>query len=208
MDRKDIAFVVGVIGNVISILGFLLPAPQFTAIFNAKAAGSMNQTPYVIACISDVIWIVFATVTPAGYVMLTVNAIGLSIYIAYLSVFVAYSNYQSKRRTLVAMLLSIICLVAFFVPILFIRDQKMQNIIISWTATGSTIISLVPSICTSWEVYKKKDLTRLPLLPLVFSTASSLIWLLYGCLDNSKYIIVAYSASAAVDVVQLGQLFL
>ncbi|XP_076894874.1 bidirectional sugar transporter SWEET16-like [Bidens hawaiensis] len=91
--------VVGILGNIISILTFFSPIAQFRQIVKRKSAENYNGTPYVATLLSCSLWILYGLLDPDdGLLIFTTNAAGATMQALYLVVLFIYST-KEKRVT-------------------------------------------------------------------------------------------------------------
>ncbi|PNX89750.1 bidirectional sugar transporter sweet10-like protein [Trifolium pratense] len=98
MSRESLAFVFGIIGNIISFAVFLSPLPTFYTIFKKKSAEGYQSLPYVVALFSAMLWIYYAFVKrEAALLLITINTFGIIVESAYLIVFLIYATKKSRE---------------------------------------------------------------------------------------------------------------
>ncbi|KAM7471319.1 hypothetical protein LguiA_009502 [Lonicera macranthoides] len=95
-------FVVGIIGNVISIFLFLSPVPTFVKIIKAKSVQAYKPDPYVVTVINCAMWVFYGMpfVHPDSLLVVTINGAGFFIELVYVTIFVVYSSWGKRRRVI------------------------------------------------------------------------------------------------------------
>ncbi|XP_024979036.1 bidirectional sugar transporter SWEET16-like [Cynara cardunculus var. scolymus] len=106
----DAAFVIGIVGNVISILTFTSPISQFREIVKRKSAENYNGTPYIVTLLSCSLWILYGLLDPDdGLLIVTVNAAGVTMQALYLALLFFYSSKEKRVTYFGFVVLDVVC---------------------------------------------------------------------------------------------------
>ncbi|KAL4291050.1 hypothetical protein GQ457_14G016110 [Hibiscus cannabinus] len=74
---EGLSFIVGVIGNVISVLVFLCPVWTFWKIIKQGSTEDFESIPYVCTLLNSSLWTYYGITRPGAYIVATVNGFGI-----------------------------------------------------------------------------------------------------------------------------------
>ncbi|CAL4939294.1 unnamed protein product [Urochloa decumbens] len=94
----DPSFVVGIIGNVISILVFASPIKTFRRIVRNKSTEDFRWLPYVTTLLSTSLWTFYGLLKPGGLLVVTVNGAGAALEAAYVTLYLIYAPRETKAK--------------------------------------------------------------------------------------------------------------
>ncbi|CAD5328979.1 unnamed protein product [Arabidopsis thaliana] len=101
LTHNVLAVTFGVLGNIISFIVFLAPVPTFVRICKKKSIEGFESLPYVSALFSAMLWIYYALQKDgAGFLLITINAVGCFIETIYIILFITYANKKARISTL------------------------------------------------------------------------------------------------------------
>lgn len=188
--HPPLAFAVGILGNIISILVFLAPVPTFLRIYRKKSTESFHSLPYIVALFSSMLWLHYAMLKKDVFLLVTINSFGCVIETIYILMYIVYTSKANKVSTLrlvVSMnmgLLSFIILLTHFLVKGSIRVQ-----VIGWICVVVSVIVFAAPLSIVAQVIRTKSVEFMP-FNLSFSlTLSAIVWFAYGL--STKDICVA-----------------
>ncbi|XP_022150091.1 bidirectional sugar transporter SWEET7b-like [Momordica charantia] len=93
-------YIVGIIGNITSLCLFLFPLPTFYKIIKDKVVKEFNLELHLAIVLNCMLWIFYGMpfVHPDSVLIVTINIIGLVIELAYLAIFVFFSDFRQKAK--------------------------------------------------------------------------------------------------------------
>ncbi|KAA8545191.1 hypothetical protein F0562_019920 [Nyssa sinensis] len=99
-------FIVGIIGNIISILLCASPVGMFWQVVKKKSAENYNGLPYISALLCKSLWAFYGVLDPDGLLIVTVNCIGVAAQFTYVTLYLIYTPTDKKVKlvSLVAIL--------------------------------------------------------------------------------------------------------
>ncbi|XP_031490613.1 bidirectional sugar transporter SWEET14-like isoform X2 [Nymphaea colorata] len=100
-----LAFVFGLLGNAVSFMVYLAPAPTFYRIFKKKTTDGFQSVPYVVALFSAMLWIYYAILKANAILLISVNIVGCFIESAYIFMYILYAPKKAKAKTVRLLLL-------------------------------------------------------------------------------------------------------
>ncbi|XP_051145425.1 bidirectional sugar transporter SWEET16-like isoform X2 [Andrographis paniculata] len=86
-----LSLILGIIGNVISILMFAAPLKTFKQVVKKKSTENFKGLPYITTLLSTSLWTFYGIIKPGGLLVATVNGAGAVIHIVYVAIFLAYA---------------------------------------------------------------------------------------------------------------------
>ncbi|XP_042031785.1 bidirectional sugar transporter NEC1-like isoform X2 [Salvia splendens] len=99
-SAEHLAFLFGLLGNVISFLVFLAPMPTFYTIWKRKSSEGFQALPYSVAYFSASLLLYYAFLKTGAFMIITINGIGCFIETVYLLIYIIYAPKKSKRRVI------------------------------------------------------------------------------------------------------------
>nr|XP_043625414.1 bidirectional sugar transporter SWEET16-like [Erigeron canadensis] len=139
-------FVVGILGNFISILSFTSPIAQFRQIVKKKSAENYNGTPYVATLLSCSLWILYGLLDPDdGLLIVTVNAAGVTMQALYLIILFVYSSKEKRVKYFGFVILDIVFfgMVVAFTLVAF-KEGSRRTFTGALCATFTTMMYAAP----------------------------------------------------------------
>nr|AJU57231.1 bidirectional sugar transport SWEET 17 [Camellia sinensis] len=102
----SLSFIIGIIGNIISILVFASPIGTFKGVVKKKSTENFKALPYITTLLSTSLWTFYGILKPGGLLILTVNGAGAVLQLIYVTLFLVYAprDIKVKSMKLVAIL--------------------------------------------------------------------------------------------------------
>ncbi|XP_028065293.1 bidirectional sugar transporter SWEET16-like [Camellia sinensis] len=92
----SLSFIIGIIGNIISILVFASPIGTFKGVVKKKSTENYNGLPYITTLLSTSLWTFYGILKPGGLLILTVNGAGAVLQFIYVTLFLVYAPRDIK----------------------------------------------------------------------------------------------------------------
>lgn len=93
-------FIIGVIGNVISVLVFISPIKTFWRIVRSGSTEEFEPAPYVFTLLNALLWLYYGATKPDGLLVATVNGFGAAMEAIYVVLFIVYAaNHATRVKT-------------------------------------------------------------------------------------------------------------
>ncbi|KAK3418642.1 hypothetical protein EUGRSUZ_H04550 [Eucalyptus grandis] len=92
----SLSFMVGIFGNIISILVFTSPIKTFWQVVKKRCTENYKGVPYITTLLSTSLWSFYGILKPGGLLVLTVNAAGAIMQFIYVTLFLIYAP-KDKR---------------------------------------------------------------------------------------------------------------
>ncbi|TVU21157.1 hypothetical protein EJB05_30781, partial [Eragrostis curvula] len=93
-------FIVGVIGNIVSVLVFVSPIKTFCRIVKGGSTEEFEPSPYVFTLLNALLWLYYGLTKPDGFLVATVNGFGAVMEVIYVILFIVYAvDHDTRIRT-------------------------------------------------------------------------------------------------------------
>ncbi|KAG9134033.1 hypothetical protein Leryth_004722 [Lithospermum erythrorhizon] len=213
LTASEMAFVCGILGNIVSFGVFLAPLPTFYRMYKKKSTEGFQSIPYSVALFSAMLYLYYAYLKKKDALMLiTINSFGTVIETIYLIIFMIYATRKAKACTYTFPLLyiyfyfdsNINIIIIYTTKLLILFNFGALGLIIVTTyllAHGNKRIAVVGWICAVFSVsvfaaplsimvrvIKTKSVEYLPINLSVCLTLCAVMWFLYGLLIKDYYI--------------------
>ncbi|KAE8669717.1 Bidirectional sugar transporter SWEET15 [Hibiscus syriacus] len=181
VDHHVFAVAFGVLGNVISFLVFLAPAPTFYRIYKKKSTESFQSLPYQVALFSCMLWLYYALIKKTAFLLMTINSFGCVVETLYISMFLAYAPKKSRMSAMKLFgamnmgLFSLILVVTHFFVKSSIRIQ-----VIGWINVAIAVCVFAAPLNIMVRVIRTKSVEFMPFNLSFFLTLSAIMWFSYG----------------------------
>ncbi|XP_057511351.1 bidirectional sugar transporter SWEET4-like isoform X2 [Actinidia eriantha] len=147
-SRDTARTAVGVLGNIISFILFMSPVPTFVQIFKKGSVEQYSAAPYLGTLINCGLWMLYGLpmVHPHSFLVITINASGMVVELAYLLLFLRYSDRRAKVQVLVLMLVELVVIVGVaFLALTLAHTTKLRSTIVGSVAMlGNVIMYAAP----------------------------------------------------------------
>ncbi|CAN4111054.1 unnamed protein product [Withania somnifera] len=200
----NFSFILGIIGNVISILMFAAPMKTFKRIIKKKSTEDFKGIPYITTLLSTSLWTFYGLLKPGGLLVVTVNGTGAILHIVYVTLFLIYAP---KLLKIQSMKLVAIIDIAFFGAIIAITLLAVH---------GTTRLTLVGFLCAALNigmyasplaatrtVIKMKSVEYMPFFLSFFQFLNGGVWTAYAVLVKDYYIGVPNGIGFVLGAAQL-----
>lgn len=206
LNPDTIRSALGVIGNVTSFLLFASPMPTIWRMLKNKDVEEFKFHPYVAGIMNCVMWVFYSMplVHPHSVLVTTINSVGFVMYVAYLTIYWAYSN-NNKRKSIALYLLGE--LVAFAalacVTLLVFHTHTRRSTVVGIFCDVFGIILYGSPLTVMWKVIKTKSVEFMPLSLSVTGLANGIIWSAYAFIRFDPYILIGNGIGALLGLSQL-----
>ncbi|KAF8007268.1 hypothetical protein BT93_K1310 [Corymbia citriodora subsp. variegata] len=185
----SLSFIVGIIGNVISILVFASPAKTFWGVVKKKSTENYKGDPYITTLLSTSLWSFYGILKPGGLLVLTVNAAGAIMQFIYVTLFLIYAPKDKKIKLmkLVAILNGGFLGVVIAVTLLAIHGD-LRLTVVGILCAALTIGMYASPLVVMRTVIKTKSVEYMPFFLSFFLFLNAGVWSSYAVLVKDFYI--------------------
>ncbi|TYJ11698.1 hypothetical protein E1A91_A11G295100v1 [Gossypium mustelinum] len=185
----SLSFIIGIIGNIISILVFASPIKTFWWVVKKKSTKNYKGVPYITTLLSTSLWTFYGIMNPDGLLVVTVNGAGAIFQLIYVILFLVYAPKDKKVKTakLVA-ILDVGFLGAVIAVTLLAFHGTMRLTFVGIICAGLTIGMYASPLSVIRTVIKTKSVEYMPFLLSFFLFLNAGVWSAYALLVKDIYI--------------------
>ncbi|KAG8369353.1 hypothetical protein BUALT_Bualt14G0002500 [Buddleja alternifolia] len=186
---KDLAFVFGLLGNIVSFLVFLAPVPAFYTICKRKSSEGFQSIPYSVAFFSASLLLYYALLKTNAYMIVCINGIGCVIEAVYLLIYVVYAPRKAKIFTIRLIILFNIGGLGLIIilSILVVKGSKRVTLV-GWTCAIINLAVFAAPLSIMRQVIRTKSVEFMPFALSFFLTLCATMWFFYGFFVRDYYI--------------------
>ncbi|GFP90310.1 bidirectional sugar transporter nec1 [Phtheirospermum japonicum] len=189
LTSENLAFIFGLLGNVISFLVFLAPLPTFYTIFKKKSSEGFQSIPYSVAFFSASLLLYYAFLKTNAYMIVSINGIGCVIEAVYLSIYLVYAPKKAKIFTMRLILLFNVggLGVVMAVSLLAVKGSKRVSLV-GWVCAIINLAVFAAPLSIIRRVIRTKSVEFMPFTLSFFLTLCATMWFFYGFFVRDYYI--------------------
>ncbi|KAL5565990.1 hypothetical protein UlMin_029154 [Ulmus minor] len=185
----SLSFIVGLIGNVISILVFASPIKTFCRVVKKKSTENFKGIPYVTTLLSTSLWTFYGLLKPNGLLVVTVNAAGATLQLIYVTLFLIYAPKDKKIKTgkLVA-ILNVGFLGSVIAMTLLAVREDIKLTFVGLLCAAFTVGMYAAPLSIMGMVIKMKSVEYMPFFLSFFLFLNGGVWSIYAVLVKDFFI--------------------
>ncbi|KAK4256878.1 hypothetical protein QN277_006544 [Acacia crassicarpa] len=205
MDIHHFAFVFGLMGNIISFLVLLAPAPTFYQIYKKKSTEGFHSLPYVVSLLSCMIWIYYAFLKKnTGLLLITINSFGCVLESIYISIFLFYASKKLRISTIkLVLLLNVFGYGSMLLSTLYLAEGSKRINIVGWVSLVFNISVFAAPLSSMRRVIKTKSVEFMPFNLSMCLTLNAVMWFFYGLSLKDYYIALPNTIGFLFGIVQM-----
>ncbi|XP_057781252.1 bidirectional sugar transporter NEC1-like [Salvia miltiorrhiza] len=186
---EHLAFIFGLLGNIVSFLVFLAPMPTFYTIWKRKSSEGFQALPYSVAFFSASLLLYYAFLKTGAYMIITINGIGCFIETVYLLMYIIFAPKKSKLFTMGLIILFNVggLGLVMAVSILAFHGDKRVSLV-GWICCIFNLAVFVAPFSIMRRVIKTKSVEYMPFTLSFFLTLCATMWFFYGFFIKDYYI--------------------
>ncbi|XP_051141672.1 bidirectional sugar transporter NEC1-like [Andrographis paniculata] len=201
----DLAYGLGILGNVVSFLVYLAPVPTFYRIWKKRSTEEFQAVPYAVALFSAMLYLYYASLKGNSLVLITINSLGCLIETFYLVVFLIFSNSQSRIGiTKVLLVFNVSCLGLIIGTTYLAAEGKRRVDAVGWICAAFSVTVFAAPLTIMRQVIKTKSVEFMPLSLSFFLTICAVVWFFYGFAVRDFYIAGPNILGFVFGVAQMG----
>ncbi|KAG8371157.1 hypothetical protein BUALT_Bualt13G0057500 [Buddleja alternifolia] len=135
-----------VAGNLVSFMVYIAPLPTFYRIYKKKSTEGFQSVPYVVALLSSLLWIYYATLKSNEILLITINSFGCLIEAIYIVIFISYAPKKARMLAVKLLLLLNFCGFGFIVIFIhfWVKEPKRVQVL-GWISVAlSATVYIAP----------------------------------------------------------------
>ncbi|KAJ9180284.1 hypothetical protein P3X46_008551 [Hevea brasiliensis] len=199
-----LSFIIGIIGNIISILVFASPIKTFWTVVKKKSTENYRGVPYITTLLSTSLWTFYGLLNPDGLLVVTVNGTGVAFQFIYVTLFLIYAPKDKKVKTAKwVALLDVGFLGAVITVTLLAVHGNLRLTFVGILCAALTIGMYAAPLSAMRTVVKTKSVEYMPFLLSFFLFLNGGVWSVYAVIVKDFYIGVPNATGFALGSAQL-----
>ncbi|WOK96124.1 Crotonase superfamily [Canna indica] len=200
----DLSFIVGVLGNVISILVFTSPIGTFRRIVKKKSTESFKGLPYITTLLSTSLWCFYGLLKPGGLLVVTVNGVGTVMQAIYVTLFLVYA--PKDTRVKMTKLVGVVN-VGFFGAVVLVTllavHGSVRLLAVGFLCAALTVGMYASPMAAMRTMVKTKSVEYMPFFLSFFLFLNGGVWSIYSVLVRDYFIGVPNAIGFVLGSAQL-----
>lgn len=201
---NTILFSVGVIGNVLSFVVFLVPIKTFSRVVKNQSTEEFEPAPYVVTLLGSLLWVYYGVTKPGEYLVATVNGVGIILEAIYVLIFLVYASPAVRART--AILVAILD-VGFFGGVVLVTqlaiEKELQVSVTGVICACLNIFMYASPLAVMKTVITTKSVEYMPFLLSFSLFLNGGVWTLYAILDKNIFLGLPNGIGCFLGAIQL-----
>ncbi|XP_038879844.1 bidirectional sugar transporter SWEET10-like [Benincasa hispida] len=204
ISPQTLAFVFGLLGNIISFMVFLAPLPTFYKIYKKKSAEGYQSVPYVVALFSAMLWIYYALLKTNATFLITINSFGCVIETLYILLFIFYAPTKLRFQTAkVILLLNVLGFGLMLALTMVLAKGEKRLKVLGWICLVFNLSVFAAPLFIMGKVIKTKSVEYMPFALSFFLTLNAVMWFFYGLLLKDYYIALPNVVGFVFGIIQM-----
>ncbi|XP_055816660.1 bidirectional sugar transporter SWEET16-like [Solanum dulcamara] len=200
----NFSFILGIIGNVISILMFASPLKTFKRIIKKKSTEDFKGIPYITTLLSTSLWTFYGLLKPGGLLVVTVNGTGIFLHILYVTLFLMYAPKTLKIQSMKLVAIINITFLGAVIAITLLAVHGTTRLTLVGILCAALNIGMYASpLAATRTVIKMKSVEYMPFLLSFFQFLNGGVWTAYAVLVKDYYIGVPNGIGFILGAAQL-----
>ncbi|RVW45676.1 Bidirectional sugar transporter NEC1 [Vitis vinifera] len=187
---KQLAFIFGLLGNLVSFMVYLSPVPTFFKIYKRKTSEGYQALPYSVGLLCASLFLYYALLQSGKFLILSINTIGSTIQATYLVLFIIYSPRAGKVATLkMILILNVASLGLVLLLTTLFSKGKTRIQVVGWISAGVNIGTFVLLLASLFKrVIETRSVEYMPFNLSFFLTICATMWFFYGIFVRDFFI--------------------
>ncbi|XP_042516765.1 bidirectional sugar transporter SWEET16-like [Macadamia integrifolia] len=185
----SLSFIIGIIGNIISILVFTSPIGTFRRVVKKKSTEDFKGLPYICTLLSTSLWTFYGLMKPGGLLIATVNGAGAFLQFIYVTLFLIYAPKETKVKS---MKLVAVLNVGFFGLVvglsLLVIHGGLRLTVVGTICAGLTLGMYASPLAVMRTVIKMKSVEFMPFSLSFFLFLNGGVWSVYAVLVKDFFV--------------------
>ncbi|XP_016513545.1 bidirectional sugar transporter SWEET17-like isoform X1 [Nicotiana tabacum] len=199
-----VALVIGVIGNIISVLMFLSPVGTFIRIVKNQSTEEFDSLPYICTLLSSSLWTYYGIIKPGSFLVSTTNGFGVAVEIIYVSLFLLFAPPKMRLKTAVlVVVLNVVFSATAILLAHFGSHGEMRIDVIGFLCSALNIVMYSSPLSVVKTVVTTKSVEYMPFLLSLFFFLNGGVWTLYALLVRDWFLGVPNGIGCLLGTAQL-----
>ncbi|XP_004230255.1 bidirectional sugar transporter SWEET16-like isoform X1 [Solanum lycopersicum] len=200
----NFSFILGIIGNVISILMFAAPIKTFKRIMKKKSTEDFKGIPYITTLLSTCLWTFYGLLKPGGLLVVTVNGSGAILHIIYVTLFLIYAPEPLKIQSMKLVAIIDIAFLGAVIAITLVAVHGTTRLtLVGFLCAALNIGMYAAPLAATRTVIKMKSVEYMPFFLSFFQFLNGGVWTAYAVLVKDYFIGVPNGIGFILGAAQL-----
>uniref|UniRef100_A0ACD5VX65 Uncharacterized protein n=1 Tax=Avena sativa TaxID=4498 RepID=A0ACD5VX65_AVESA len=202
----SILFIIGIIGNIISVLVFTSPITTFWRIVRSKSTEEFEPAPYVLTLLTTLLWFYYGITKPDGLLVATVNGFGAVMSTIYVVLFLVYAADHATRVKTVKLVATLdigFFGLVFTATTLGIDGLDMKILIIGLICACLSVSMYGSPMAAVRTVIASRSVEFMPFFLSFFLFLNGAVWATYAVLDRDIFLGVPNGIGCFLGGIQL-----
>ncbi|KAG6684763.1 hypothetical protein I3842_12G078800 [Carya illinoinensis] len=198
--------VVGILGNIISLFLFLSPVKTFIEIWKEGSVQNYSPAPYLATLMNCMAWTLYGLpmVHSHSTLLVTINGSGSAIQLAYIILFLIFSDRQKRLRVFLVLLLELFFISLLTVLVLTrVHTPKDRCMIVGIISILFSVMMYASPLVVMKLVITTRSVEFMPFFLSFTSFANGLVWSAYSLIPFDPFIAVPNAVGSMFGVAQL-----
>ncbi|KAL1505056.1 hypothetical protein AB1Y20_008816 [Prymnesium parvum] len=206
----------GWIGTLFSVFLFLSPLGVMQKVRTEQNVGEFAITPYLLSALACGMWVVYGlpAVTPCSAQLLITNAIGCTLEVGYILIFLWYA--QARRNEFLINVAAMLAAFAVIITCSLVLSPKLfrdsdtddtarsrRSVVLGTFCSVLTAAMYASPLAVVEVVVRTKSVEFMPLAPTAATMGVSVIWLLWSAIHHDVFVLLPNVAGVILASIQL-----
>ncbi|XP_059652374.1 bidirectional sugar transporter SWEET16-like isoform X1 [Cornus florida] len=198
------SFIIGIIGNVISLLVFSSPIGTFRRVVKKKSTENYKGLPYITTLLSTSLWCFYGLLKPGGLLVVTVNGAGAFLQFIYVTLFLIYAPKDKKVKAMKLVAIFNVGFLGLVIAVAFLAIHgNVRLTFVGIICAGLTIGMYASPLSAMRNVVRTKSVEYMPFFLSFFLFLNGGVWSAYAVLVKDFYIGVPNAIGFVLGSAQL-----
>ncbi|KAB2633377.1 bidirectional sugar transporter SWEET5-like [Pyrus ussuriensis x Pyrus communis] len=206
VDTGLVRTVIGIIGNIISLIMFLSPIPTFYRIVKQKTVSDFKPDPYVVTLLNCALWVFYGMpfVHPDSILVVSINGAGVVIELVYILLFLIFSLGSQRLKIFKALVVEVIFFVIVVLVTMYIfHTTRHRSLVVGIICIIFNILMYLSPLTVMRMVIKTKSVKYMPFYLSLANFFNGVVWLVYSLLKFDANILIPNGLGTISGAVQL-----
>ncbi|KAK6233211.1 hypothetical protein SCA6_003284 [Theobroma cacao] len=199
-----LSFIVGVVGNIISVLLFLSPVGTFRRVLRNRSTEEFESLPYICTFLNSALWTYYGVTKPGSFLVATVNGFGVVVEMIYVTLFLIFAPPTMRAKTgMLFGLLDVGFPAATVLATQLILKGDLRIDVIGFLCAGLNIVMYGSPLAAMKTVVTTKSVEYMPFLLSFFVFLNGVVWTFYAVLVEDYFLGVPNGIGFLLGTAQL-----
>ncbi|KAJ8623230.1 hypothetical protein MRB53_032146 [Persea americana] len=197
-------YIVGIVGNIVSVLIFASPIPTFWRIVKRGSTEDFEGLPYVSTLLEAALWVYYGLTKPGAILIATVNILGTVMELIYVILFIMYAPPRVRAKTVIwVAFLDVGFFGLTFLATRFAMDGDFRISVIGFVCAGLCIVMYGSPLSIMRTVITTKSVEYMPFLLSFVLFVNAAVWTTYSILTKDLFVMVPNGLGFLLGLAQL-----